>query len=287
MWVKVYQAFVKDGLGGNAAGIVLENKYYSDIDKQRIAKKVALSETVFIENSACADYKMTYFTPEAQVDLCGHATIAAFGYLFDKEKIGQGEYSLETQAGILKVCVSEGGLVVMTQKPPEFYETVPYDVVGKALNLPLEAFDFDYPSQIVSTGLKDILVAVRSKDILNGLKPDFSKMAEISDRYQVVGFHVFALNENPQDGLASCRNFAPLYGIDEEAATGTSSGALGAYLYTHSQGHFKKTLEKGTVFLQGEAMNQPSKIWVKCQMDRAISVYVGGYALEKSSLSVD
>lgn len=287
MWVNVYHAFVCEGQGGNPAGIVYENKYYSKSEKQRIAKAVGLSETVFIESSDKGDFKMTYHTPEAEVALCGHATIAAFAYLLEQKVIEAGDYQLETQAGLIKVSVSDEGLVVMAQNPPEFYEYIPYDVVGKALNLPLEAFDFDYPSQIVSTGLKDILVAVRSKVILNAIKPDLTKMAEMSERYQVVGFHVFALNENPEAYLASCRNFAPLYGIDEEAATGTSNGALVAYLYTHSEGHFKKYIENGTTILQGEAMKNTSEIWVKCQMDKRISVYVGGYALEKSPLSVE
>ena len=62
------------------------------------------------------------------------------------------------------------------------------------------------------------------------MKPDFEKITAVSKKYNVIGYHVFTL-ETKFDSTAHCRNFAPLYDIPEESATGTSYGALSCYLF--------------------------------------------------------
>ena len=88
------------------------------------------------------------------------------------------------------------------------------------------------------------------------MTPDFEQIARLSDIYHTVGFHVFAPFPEPETA-ADCRNFAPLYGIDEEAATGTSSGGLTFYLYN------KNLIQKDriNIFRQGTAMGRSSKIF--------------------------
>ena len=79
-------------------------------------------------------------------------------------------------------------------------------------------------------------------------------MTELSKRYEVVGVHAFTYNT--EDGMIHARNFAPLYEIDEEAATGTSNGALTYYLYDYGM----IEPEKIYTVVQGEKMQRPSKI---------------------------
>ena len=81
----------------------------------------------------------------------------------------------------------------------------------------------------MSTGLKDILVPIKNAQLLQDLQPNFEKIKLLSQKYGVIGMHLFALSEEN----IICRNFAPLYDIDEEAATGTSNGALACYLHHH------------------------------------------------------
>ena len=77
------------------------------------------------------------------------------------------------------------------------------------------------------------MVPVRSRASLDSIHPDFDKVAAVSRRYETIGYHLFTRDAlRPQD-TAYCRNLAPLYGIPEEAATGTSSGALACYLMHH------------------------------------------------------
>lgn len=95
-------------------------------------------------------------------------------------------------------------------------------------------------------------------------------MKEISKYYNVVGMHLYTFNDN----RIICRNFAPLYDINEEAATGTSNGALACYLY--EQHYLQKEVY---VFEQGYSLHSPSEILVKLATDsenKIEKVYVGG-----------
>ncbi len=93
---------------------------------------------------------------------------------------------------------------------------------------------------------------------------------ELSNQYDVVGFHLFALGE---DCTAYCRTFTPRYDIDEESATGTANGALSYYLYQYN----KVAQEKENLFLQGEGMGKPSQIKSRVlESAEGIVVKIGG-----------
>jgi len=114
---------------------------------------------------------------------------------------------------------------------------------------------------------------VKNEEELAKINPDFEALSKLSEKYKVVGVHAFTVNT--KDGAVHCRNFAPLYDIDEEAATGTSNGALTFYLYKNG------LLNEGTdnIFIQGEAMNRPSKIMSKLSInDGSVKIQVGGMA---------
>ena len=109
------------------------------------------------------------------------------------------------------------------------------------------------------------------------MKPDMEKIKIISQKYGVVGYHVFAL-ESLYGANANCRNFAPLYEIPEESATGTSNGALGCYLYHY--GKINAGQESNIVFEQGYSMKRPSEILVSLTVkeNEIHEVRVGGNA---------
>lgn len=88
----------------------------------------------------------------------------------------------------------------------------------------------DLLPQMISTGLPDIMMPVASQADLEAISPDFPALSKLSEKYEVVGVHAFTTD--CQEGTTChVRNFAPLYDIDEEAATGTSNGALTYYGY--------------------------------------------------------
>jgi PhzF family phenazine biosynthesis protein len=276
----VVSAFTANGEGGNKAGVVLDAKELSDQQMLIIAKNLGFSETAFVTESTVATYRLRFFTPTEEVDLCGHATIATWSLLSQQSSVQVGEYSQETLAGNLGVIINADGSVFMQQTQPQFVSKVDREEIAGVLGINKKQFNNVLTPQVVSTGLKDLLVPVSDKNVIINLRPDFAKMTDLSSRYDVTGLHVFALNKEGQTA-AIARNFAPKVGINEESATGTSNGALLCYLKEYDQ------LRELDIYRieQGESMGQLSYILGRFIDGR---IWIGGYAnvLEEKSLDV-
>jgi PhzF family phenazine biosynthesis protein len=279
--MKIYhvQAFSKNNSGGNAAGVVLEGEHLSEVEMQEIAKDLNYSETAFVLESHVADYKVRFFTPSSEVDLCGHATIGTFHILHQIKELPPGTYRQETLAGILSIDIDETGVIYMEQPLPETFGVLDKEAIASSLGIKGE--DIIEPIEIVSTGLKDIIIGVKNSEILSSIKPNFDHIKEISKDHKVVGYHVFTMDVKAPY-FARCRNFAPLYDIEEEAATGTASGALTAYFIKHHKA-LSIQLESGSqewFYEQGCEMNSLSEIGVKfvTDDDALILLKIGGKA---------
>ena len=280
--VYVVSAFSKNNAGGNKAGLVFDRPDLTSTQKMAIAKELGYAETAFITESKLADFHLEYFTPTEEVPLCGHATIATFAFLNLTNKLSKSDYTIETRSGILSMKVGTDGMVSMEQNVPNYSNTLTSDSFNKCLDT--NSIDSKLPIQIVSTGLRDILLPVNSRKALQEIKPDFKVMAVLSKEQNVVGVHAFSLEDSESEITAICRNFAPLYDIDEESATGTSNCALACYLF--------KYVEKKSqyIFEQGYNLNSPSRIVVNLTThdDVIDGVFVGGYGylVENKSVSV-
>lgn len=307
--IKVYTvaAFTSDKSGGNLAGVVPNAEGLSEEQMQMIAKRMNYSETAFIirENKAnlenpddapmgfsaapydkgdsadsadFADFNVRFFTPSSEVDLCGHATIASFKLLRLKEYIERGTYTQKTLAGILEVTVTDDDLILMQQTKPKFLSVINDADIAKSLGIDEGDIDSSLPVQIVSTGLNDIIIPVRSLEILKNINPDFDLISSLSQKYDSIGYHVFC-TEALTDADAACRNFAPLYDIDEESATGTANGALCSYMFKYDV--LRGNDYSKVTFEQGHFMNSPSQIVasLKIENDEIEEVLIGGNAV--------
>ncbi len=260
MKFQIVDAFSENLFGGNPAGVVLLDEgqdFPSDEIMVKTAAELRYSETAFIKVLGNNKFHIRYFTPAAEVDLCGHATIGSFAALKNWSLVKDGEiYTIITLAGELTIAI-QNGTIFMQMGKAEILKTLntqaEIDRIAKILDI--DAKDIVLPINIVSTGLPDIMLEVSSLDVLNSIKPDFPALAKISEEYEVTGLHA-AYFQGDDALTAHCRNFAPLYDIDEEAATGTASGAITYHFY--SEGKIKEGAEN--VFIQGESMNRPSKI---------------------------
>lgn len=266
--VYVAGAFSKNSSGGNKAGVVFDDKSLTVFQKKSIAKELGYAETVFISESKIADFKFEYFTPKEEVDLCGHATIAAFVILKYLKLSLKKNYTIKTNSGIFEVKIKDEE-IFMEQTKPAFGELLNINKFENCFDLTY--ISDNYPIQIVSTGLKDILLPIKSEELLHRLTPNFEGIKELSSQLNVIGIHAYTLLD---DEIVMCRNFAPLYDINEEAATGTSNAALACYLYNRNILKKEKYL-----FEQGYTLNSPSQIIVKLLTNtkKGIEkVYVGG-----------
>jgi trans-2,3-dihydro-3-hydroxyanthranilate isomerase len=290
---KIYQvdAFTDTIFGGNPAGVVLDGSNLSDLHMKKIANEMALSETAFVfrSNDPEYDYQIRFFTPTEEVALCGHATIATF---FLMAKLGMIDSQKEkivvrqkTLAGILPVEIifknNKISRVMMTQaKPKHIHTFTQLDEIASIMGIgksDIGLKDFHVLPMIYSTGLPDIMLPVKDIETLKKIKPDFSKLALFTREKKVTGVHAFAI-ESVDNNVVVCRNFAPACGINEEAATGTSNGALGAYLIENGIIKCEKSVD--ILFKQGYFMNRPSQIYVNViKNNNELEIKVGGKAV--------
>ncbi len=273
MKVYVMDSFSDRIFGGNQAGVVLADKALEPAVMQQVAAELKHSETAFVWQTEEGN-RLRYFTPAGEVDLCGHATVAVFALLRRLGRIEDGTHKALTRAGALEIEVS-GETVWMDMAPPKTLGILPeesWEELYGAYGLTLEDRPADLPPKIVSTGLADIMMPVRDHETLLRAVQDERTVTELSRRFDVTGVHMFCLGE----GAVYCSNFAPLYDIPEECATGTSNGALTYYLYERSL----VEPERENLFLQGEHMGRPSRILSRLTVqDGAVRVRIGGQAV--------
>lgn len=265
-------AFTDQGNGGNLAGVILNADLLSQTQKQQIASKAGYSETAFVCTDPQVDFSVSFFTPTEEVNFCGHATVALFYLLFKKGIIHTGCYQQRTKAGILGITIGAEGEIIMQQALPKKSASFSAQQIAPLLNLKTGTLQSDLPIEVVSTGLSDLLVPIPLR-LLDSIKPNLPLINEFCKLHNIIGLHLFELNKVSDKISASCRNFAPLVGIDEESATGSACGALAYYLYQHLK------MEK-FLFQQGRSMGCNSLLHASVTVKKKkISVIkVGGFA---------
>ena len=281
----IVDAFTETTFGGNPAGVVILPEgadFPSDEVMVKTAAELRYSETAFIKRLGEKEFQIRYFTPAAEVDLCGHATIGSFkallygGYIEDNAV-----YMNHTLSGDLNIVVKDGFILMDMATPVKISEIACeegleelYTIMGLSY-ADQKAKGVNLIPQMISTGLPDIMMPVASRADLAAIAPDFPALSKLSERYEVVGVHAFTLDCEGDEVKTTChvRNFAPLYDIDEEAATGTSNGALTYY------GYLNGFVSAGDDcrFVQGEAMDRPSVILSHIEADaETCKIQVGG-----------
>lgn len=281
----IADAFTDTLFGGNPAGIVIlpdGDDFPADEIMVKTAAELRYSETAFIKRINEDEFNIRYFTPAAEVDLCGHATIASFkallsgGYIQDNKT-----YINHTLAGDLNIDIKNGFVLMDMASPVKINEISEESVLSELYKI----MGLNYQEQkekgitmlpqMISTGLPDIMMPVASQKDLDAISPDFPALSKLSEKYEVVGVHAFT-TDCEKGTTCHVRNFAPLYDIDEEAATGTSNGALTYYGYLNG---FVKNGDNCR-FIQGEKMQRPSIILSHIEADsEKCSIQVGGNAV--------
>jgi PhzF family phenazine biosynthesis protein len=245
----IVNAFVKNGKGGNPAGVVLNADDLSSNQKQQIAARIGYSETAFVSRSGRADFLLEFYTPNKQIPHCGHATIASFSLMNQLGMIKSDEAKMATIAGTNSVF-RKSGMIFMEQQSPRYIEVKNGAAVLQSLSLNKK--DTIAEPLVVNTGNSFLLLEVQDAQTLAAIKTDEASVNEISAQYDLIGYYIFSrTNASPAD--ATTRMFAPYYAISEEAATGMAAGPLACYL------HDVAGIQKDQfLFYQGFFMEPPS-----------------------------
>lgn len=210
MKLTLYQidAFAEKVFEGNPAVVIPLKNWLNDEVMQKIALENNLSETAFFI-PVKAGFHIRWFTPLAEVDLCGHATLASAHVLFNHLNNTEKEISFQSRSGILKVK-KEGDLIILDFPASKISEFEVPENLKSAFNI--------QPKKCVKGRDDLMLIFDREEDILN-LKPDFQKIIQSKTRGIIV------TSKSEKYDFVS-RFFAPAVGVNEDPVTGSAHTIL-------------------------------------------------------------
>lgn len=271
-----YTAFSTDPRGGNPAGVVPDASGLDDAGMQAIARQLGYSETAFLIARGAGDYTVRYFSPQAEVPFCGHATIASAVALADRD--GSGALRFDTQAGRVDVDTGRdnaGVYAVLTSVAPRV-EPVPdglVDAVLAALGWSAEELDAALPPRVAFAGARHLILAAGTRERLARLSYDFDALRELMLAHDLT---TVALVHRETRNRFHVRNPFPVGGVVEDPATGAAAAAFGAYL--RALGEVDPPAD--VTLLQGDDMGRPSRLVVHVGIEPRIRVR--GHAVRMS-----
>ena len=247
-------AFTHKPFTGNPAAVCVSDAPLDEGLMQQIATEMNLSETAFLYPLAEAgNYSLRWFTPAAEIDLCGHATLASAHVLWSEGHLtSETTARFQTKSGELRV--TPNGKLLQMDFPAQPVHDAP---ISPGMVAVMNHAD------IVHGARNDVnyLVELRSHQAVANLKPDLDKMAKLP--YQ--GVIVTSTGPDPYDFVS--RYFAPALGIPEDPVTGSSHCSLAPY--------WQAKLGKDKM-LAYQASDRGGELHVECTPER---IYISGQAV--------
>ena len=271
----IYQvdAFTREKLAGNPAGVVPDARGLTEGQMQRIARELNNSETAFLFPGKEGEYDVhvRFFTPTREVPVCGHATIASHYIRAMELGLDSARVVQKCGAGLfpVDVCKENGDYrVVMTQGKAVIGEPLPQEYQARvldALGVTWDDLRPGCPMASASVGSPKLMVVLNDLDKLHSLKPDLEALKELSGEIGCNGYLVFTLHPG-EEPLVHGRMFGPANGVAEDPATGIANGPMGAYLVQFglipTDGD-----EVRFTSVQGEAMGRPGAMEVCVELE--------------------
>ncbi|MFI8193699.1 PhzF family phenazine biosynthesis protein [Streptomyces sp. NPDC085946] len=222
MRIRIVDAFTDRPFSGNPAGVLLLDAFPDDAWLQNVALEVNHAETAFahpLPEGGEADWALRWFTPVAEVAMCGHATLAT-AHVLRTTGAHDGPVRFATRSGVLIATPAEDGSITLDFPTAPLTRVDLPDGVTEALGTaPRAAFD-------TGPNVGDLLLEVADEKTLRGLSPDLPALAVHSTR----GVIATARAEDPGQGYDYVsRCFFPNLGIDEDPVTGSAHTALAPY----------------------------------------------------------
>nr|CAH0113790.1 unnamed protein product [Daphnia galeata] len=252
--VYIVDAFTNELFSGNPAAVCCLEKDFSDSLKRKIAAEMNLSETAFvtIENGETFEkspkFGLRWFTPTHEVDLCGHATLAAAAIIF--HKLGNKEKAIEfnTHSGILKAIQEKDSSITLDfpLNPPSPYQAQNLKDIIRVVAENLEIQDVQH-----SSTTKKLLLRLADKykrHDLENLNPSTQELLSYESNGVVKGV-IITLQGDANEGYDFySRYFAPWVGIPEDPVTGSAHTVLAAYwqkVYNKDQFRARQCSKRG------------------------------------------
>lgn len=273
-------AFSDGSEGGNPAGVLIGAALPSAAEMQRIAHEIGYSETAFaapLEEGGEDGYRVHYFSPEAEVPFCGHATIALGAALAASR--GDGVFALTLNDARITVEGRRGGnhaghlVSAALQSPPTRSAPAPLAAVADALALfgyRDDDLDPRIPPALAHGGADHLVLALKSRALLAAMRYDLDAGRRFM---RGLGIVTVVLAWAESDSLFHTRNPFAAGGVYEDPATGAGTAALAGYLrdlgWPHG-GHIE--------VVQGEDMGMRSRLRADIGAAPGSSIRVSGTA---------
>lgn len=256
-----YDVFTMTPGAGNPAGVVLNADQLTEPEMQRIARKNGFTETTFVLSSEQADYRMRYFAPEREMDLCGHGTIAALTAI--DSSIGlPATCQIVTKSGILPVIRLANGMFRLRQGQPRLHRfNGDVKKVLAVIGLELKHIDDRWPIEYGSTGNWTLLLPIRRLEDFHRMMPDNQRFATVLTDYPQASIHPICLNTYDAEATLHGRHFSATgAGSIEDPVTGTASGVMGVYYRKFIQ---PLEVETAIIVEQGHEMGRPGQVGIR------------------------
>jgi len=265
--------FTTTAYAGNPLVVILDADGLDAGQMQDIAAEMNLSETSFVlpPTAQGAGYAMRIFTPTHELPFAGHPSVGTAFVLHEEGRFGTHAKAFtvrqQVSIGVLPIEIDPAVIpsprVMMTQgEPKRGADCSDVPRLASAMGLRLEDIAATgLPVQVSSTGLQQMMVPVSSLEAVRTMRPDMRALSELERAMGVTGFEVFTL-DTKTDADVHVRFFVPGSGIDEDPATGSAAGALGAYLVRHRAVDTGRETVK-LVVEQGEELQRPGRVEVE------------------------
>lgn len=208
-------AFTSRPFSGNPAAVCLLEQSRDDVWLQNVAREMGMSETAFLQPERDG-YRLRWFTPTMEVDLCGHATLASAHVLYETGTLAHGsEARFYTRSGLLTANEEDGWIKLDFPVNPADAMAAP-PALEKALN--------GVEMKFVGKSIFDYLIELESADAVRSMKPNLGLLELVPAR----GVIVTARSDDPQYDFVS-RFFGPAAGVPEDPVTGSAHCCLAPY----------------------------------------------------------
>ena len=237
--------FTDRAFAGNHLAIVPDGSGLTTEEMQTIAREMNLSKTTFVlpADAASAAFRLRIFTPTTELPLAGHPVVGTCFILARRGnmKLNEGANRIFQECGVgvlpVDIHVREGKVarVYMTQAKPEFLKsTTSRALLAAAVGLDEDRLLPDgLPAEVVSTAFPQLMVPAQGLKDLEEIELDQTALRKVFEILDTNCFMIFTRQTIQPNSTVHARMFAPTLGVPEDPATGSASGALGAYLVRH------------------------------------------------------
>lgn len=213
MKINIVDAFTDKPYRGNPAAVCILQSEMPDEWMQSVAAEMNLSETAFLIQQQDG-FTLRWFTPEAEVDLCGHATLASAHLLWEANITHEEEIKFFTKSGTLSARKNDTWIELNFPLEP-----------AEGIEAPELLKDcFNVPFKYVGKNRMDFIIEVEDEKVVRCLQPDIALLNTIETR----GVIVTARSNEPDVDFVS-RFFCPSIGVNEDPVTGSAHCCLGPY----------------------------------------------------------